>query len=46
MLSISLRPKISRNPEHLLPETSLSFEYLKQGKYISGDRDEALMWPK
>jgi hypothetical protein len=46
MLSISLRPKISRNPEHLLPETSLRFEYLKQGKYISGDRDEALMWPK
>jgi hypothetical protein len=23
--------------EHLLPGTSLGFEYLKQGKYISGD---------
>jgi hypothetical protein len=37
MLAISLRPGISRNPEHLLPRTSLRFEYLKQGKYISGD---------
>jgi hypothetical protein len=37
MLAISLRPGISRNPEHLLPETSLGFEYLKQGKCISGD---------
>jgi hypothetical protein len=37
MLAISLRPGISRNPEHLLPGTSLGFEYLKQGKYISGD---------
>jgi hypothetical protein len=37
MLAISLRPGISRNPEHLLPGTSLRFEYLKQGKYISGD---------
>jgi hypothetical protein len=35
MLAISLRPGISRNPEHLLPGTSLGFEYLKQGKYIS-----------
>jgi hypothetical protein len=35
-LSISLRPGIPRNPEHLLPGTSLRFEYLKQGKYISG----------
>jgi hypothetical protein len=37
MLAISLRPEIPRNPEHLLPGTSLGFEYLKQGKYISGD---------
>jgi hypothetical protein len=37
MLANSLRPGISRNPEHLLPGTSLGFEYLKQGKYISGD---------
>jgi hypothetical protein len=37
MLAISLRPGISRNPEHLLLGTSLGFEYLKQGKYISGD---------
>jgi hypothetical protein len=37
MLAISLRPGISRNPEHLLLRTSLEFEYLKQGKYISGD---------
>jgi hypothetical protein len=36
MLSISLRPGITRNPEHLLPRTSLGFEYMKQGKYISG----------
>jgi hypothetical protein len=32
-----LRPDITRNPKHLLPETSLGFEYMKQGKYISGD---------
>jgi hypothetical protein len=37
MLAISLRLGISRNPKHLLPRTSLGFEYLKQGKYISGD---------
>jgi hypothetical protein len=37
MLAISLRPGISRSPEHLLPGTSLGFEYLKQGQYISGD---------
>jgi hypothetical protein len=37
MLAISLRSRISRNPEHLLPGTTLGFEYLKQGKYISGD---------
>jgi hypothetical protein len=29
MLAISLRSGISRNPEHLLPGTSLVYEYLK-----------------
>jgi hypothetical protein len=37
MLAISLRPGITRNPKHLLHGTPLGFEYLKQGKYISGD---------
>jgi hypothetical protein len=37
MLAISLRSGITRNPEHLLRGTSLGLEYLKQGKYISGD---------
>jgi hypothetical protein len=37
MLAISLRPGITRNPEHLVAGTSLGFEYMKQGKYISGD---------
>jgi hypothetical protein len=37
ILAISLRPGIPRNPEHLLPGTSLGFEYMKKGKYISGD---------
>jgi hypothetical protein len=37
MLAISLRPGITRNPEHLLARTSLGYEYMKQGKYISGD---------
>jgi hypothetical protein len=37
MLSISLRPGIPRNAEHLLLGTSLGFEYMKQVKYISGD---------
>jgi hypothetical protein len=37
MLAILLRPEITRNPEHLLHGTPLGFEYLKQGKYISGD---------
>jgi hypothetical protein len=32
-----LKAGITRNPEYLLPRTSLGFEYLKQGKYISGD---------
>jgi hypothetical protein len=37
MLAISLKPGITRNPKHLLPGTSLGFEYMKQGKNISGD---------
>jgi hypothetical protein len=37
MLAISLRPKILRNPEHLLVGTSLGLDYMKQGKSISGD---------
>jgi hypothetical protein len=37
MLVISLRPGIPRNLEYLLRGTSLVFEYMKQGKYISGD---------
>jgi hypothetical protein len=37
MLAISLRPGITRNLEHLLVGTSLGFDYMKQGKYISGD---------
>jgi hypothetical protein len=37
MLAISLRSGITRNPKHLLPGTSLGFEYMKQGKYVSVD---------
>jgi hypothetical protein len=37
MLAISLRPAIPRNLEHLLGRTSLGFDYMKQGKYKSGD---------
>jgi hypothetical protein len=37
MLAFSLWPEITRNPEHLLCGTSLGIEYLRQGKYISGD---------
>jgi hypothetical protein len=37
MLAISLGPGITRNLEHLLVRTSLGFDYMKQGKYISGD---------
>jgi hypothetical protein len=37
MLAISLRSGIPRNQEHLLPRISLRFEYMKQGKNISGD---------
>jgi hypothetical protein len=37
-LAISLKPCITRNPKHLLPGTSLGFEYMKKDKYISGDK--------
>jgi hypothetical protein len=37
MLAFSLRLGIARNPDHLLRGTSLGIEYLRQGKYISGD---------
>jgi hypothetical protein len=37
MLAISLRPGITRNLKHLLAWTSLGFDYMKKGKYISGD---------
>jgi hypothetical protein len=37
MLAFSLRLGIARNPNHLLRGTSLGIEYLRQGKYISGD---------
>jgi hypothetical protein len=37
MLAISLRPGITRNHKHLVRGTSLGIEYLRQGKYISGD---------
>jgi hypothetical protein len=37
MLAISLRLSITRNPEHLLPGTSLGFDYMKKGKHISED---------
>jgi hypothetical protein len=37
MLAISLRPGFPRNPKHLVPGTSLGFEYMKQDKYVSGD---------
>jgi hypothetical protein len=46
MLAISLRPGITRNPEHLLRGTPLGFEYLKQGKYISGDERGGFHWAK
>jgi hypothetical protein len=37
ILAISLRLGITRNPKHLLAGTSLGFDYMKQGKYISED---------
>jgi hypothetical protein len=37
MLAMSLRPGITRNPKHVLSGTSLGFDYMKQGKYISED---------
>jgi hypothetical protein len=42
MLAISLKPGITRNPKHLLPGTSLGFEYMKKGKYISEDERRGL----
>jgi hypothetical protein len=38
LLAFSLRSGIPRNPEHLQAGTSLGFEYMKHGKYISGDK--------
>jgi hypothetical protein len=32
-----MRPGITRNPKHFLDGTSLGYEHMKQGKYISGD---------
>jgi hypothetical protein len=46
MLAISLRLGITRNLKHLLPRTSLGFDYMKQDKYISGDGEETSKWPK
>jgi hypothetical protein len=37
MLTISLGPGIPRNPEHLQAGISLGYEYMMQGKYVSGD---------
>jgi hypothetical protein len=37
MLAISLRLGITRNPNHLPAGTSLGFDYMKKGKYVSGD---------
>jgi hypothetical protein len=42
MLAISLKPGMTRNPNHLLPGTSLGFEYMKKDKYISGNEREGL----
>jgi hypothetical protein len=36
MLAISLRSGIPRNSKHPLGGTSLGFDYMKLGKYISG----------
>jgi hypothetical protein len=36
MLAISLRPGITRNPEHLLHGTSLGFDYMKKSNYERG----------
>jgi hypothetical protein len=40
MLAIPLRPGITRNTEHLLAGTTLGFEYMKEGKYMSRDEGE------
>jgi hypothetical protein len=45
MLAISLRPSITRNPKHLLAGTSLGFDYMKKGKYISGDERRGFKLP-
>jgi hypothetical protein len=37
MLAISLKRGITRYPKHLRPGTSLGFECMKKGKYISED---------
>jgi hypothetical protein len=37
MLAISLRSGITRILKYLLAGTSLGIEYMKYGKYISGD---------
>jgi hypothetical protein len=37
MFAMFLILGIPRNPKHILLGTSLGFEYMKQGKYISGD---------
>jgi hypothetical protein len=37
MLAISLRSGIPKNLEDLLAGTSLGFDYMKKGKYISED---------
>jgi hypothetical protein len=37
MLSIPLKPGITRNPKHLLAGTSLRIDYMKKSKYVSED---------
>jgi hypothetical protein len=41
MMTISLRPGITRNPKHLIAGTSLGFDYMKLEM-----REEASKWPK
>jgi hypothetical protein len=36
MLVISLKLGITRNPKHLLPRTSLGFDYMKKSKHERG----------
>jgi hypothetical protein len=42
MLDISLKPGITRNLKHLLPGTSLGFDYMKKEKYKSEDEREGV----